>query len=305
MAGIWVPWLVDAARGAVAGTPYQVIEVAGWPTRGHGPFRALEGVVGHHTGTADSAPGDYPSLRIVRDGRSDLAGPLCNYGLGRSGAIYVVAAGVAWHAGASAYEGMVDLNDEFLGIEAESAGGGGWTSDQLVVYPRLVRSILDYIRRPMTRYASHRTVATPAGRKTDPRGIEDAWMQQRAGAVVLGTPAGPPISAIKKGLDVTPANYRVSGAGSIRLACPTGKSSEIVARAWVSALTDGPALGTVHFFFQDDHGGISDVAGTIPFADGHSGRAWAEFPDGATQVNVVYNLGAGVTGTICLEAKPK
>jgi hypothetical protein len=305
MAGIWIPWLADAARAAVAGTPYQVFELAGWQTRGHGPFRALEVVVGHHTGTADSAPGDYPTLRIVRDGRSDLAGPLCNYGLGRSGSIYIVAAGVAWHAGASAYQGMVDLNDEALGIEAESAGGGRWTPDQLVVYPRLVRSILDYIRRPMTRYASHRTVATPAGRKDDPRGIEDVWMQQQAGAVRLGTPAGPPSPATKKGLDVTPANHRVSGAGSIRLGCPTGSASMLVARAWVSALADGPGPGKVHFFFQDDRGGRSDVAATIPFADGHSGRAWAEFPDGATQVNVVYDFGVGAGGTIVLEVLPK
>lgn len=305
MAGIYVPWLLDAARAAVAGTAYQVIEVAGWQTRGHGGFRVLEGVVGHHTGTAESARGDYPTLRVVRDGRSDLVGPLCNYGLGRSGAIYVVAAGVAWHAGASAHQGFVDLNDEFLGIEAESAGGGRWTSDQLVVYPRLVRSILDYIRRPMTRYASHRTIATPRGRKDDPRGIEDSWMQQQAGAVRLGAPAGSPISVTKKGIDVTPANHRVSGKGSIRLACPTGRASMLVARAWVSALTDGPGPGKVRFFFQDDRGGLSDVAAAISFADGHSGRAWAEFPDGATQVNVVYDFGTGVGGTICLEALPK
>ena len=43
--------------------------------------------------------GDYPSLTTVTRGRVGLAGPLCNLGIGRTGRVYVVAAGVAWHAG--------------------------------------------------------------------------------------------------------------------------------------------------------------------------------------------------------------
>lgn len=238
MGGIWIPWIVDAANAAVRGTGYQVVVVDGYQARGHGGFNALEGVVGHHTGTADSAPGDYPTLRIVRDGRSDLAGPLCNYGLGRSGTIYVVAAGVAWHAGASAYAGMVDLNSLFLGIEAESAGAGRWTPQQLDVYPRLVGSALNYIRRSANRYASHRTVATPAGRKDDPRGIEDVWMQQRVAAFLSGSP-----------VTAAPAPHRLQGDelvgdiaitkfddGSFRALemCEAGDNSLAVARAFIT-----------------------------------------------------------------------
>jgi hypothetical protein len=120
---MYVPWLADAART----TGYPVVEIAGWRSRGHGGMRLVEGVVGHHTATSDRASGDYPSLGIVTNGRSDLPGPLANYGLGRSGTIYVIAAGAAYHAGASRWAGFVDLNDEFLGIEAESAGTGVWT----------------------------------------------------------------------------------------------------------------------------------------------------------------------------------
>jgi hypothetical protein len=165
------------------------VEAAGWTTRGHGQFKSLEGVVGHHTGTPDTAPGDYPSLRIVRDGRSDLPGPLCNYGLGRSGTVYVVAAGVAWHAGASSFAGFTNLNTTFLGIEAESAGGGRWTPAQLDAYPRLVAACLRAMGRGADRYVSHRTCATPAGRKPDPTGIEDSWMRARV-AALLGTTGG-------------------------------------------------------------------------------------------------------------------
>lgn len=175
--GIFIPWLVDAARMAIAGTGKQVIVCAGWETRGHGGLRVVEAVIGHHTGTPDSVAGDYPSLPVVRDGRSDLAGPLSNFGLARSGNPYVIAAGCCWHAGASAYAGFVDLNDEAIGIEAESAGAGGWTAGQLLMYPRLVGACLHYMNRSAGRYASHRTVALPAGRKSDPYGLSDDWMR--------------------------------------------------------------------------------------------------------------------------------
>lgn len=179
---IYIPWLVDAARAAVAGTGKQVIVSPGWETRGHGGMRVVEGVVGHHTATPESAPGDYPTLGVVRDGRAGLAGPLSCYGLGRSGNVYVIAAGLCYHAGASAYAGFVDLNDEFIGIEAEDSGDGVWNPEQLFMYPRLVRACLDYMHRGVDRYASHRTVAVPAGRKNDPWGISDDWMRQQAAA---------------------------------------------------------------------------------------------------------------------------
>lgn len=179
---LYVPWLADAARS----TGYPVVEVPGWRSRGHGGMRLVEGVVGHHTATSAAAPGDYPSLGIVTNGRSDLRGPLCNLGLGRSGTIYVVAAGLAYHAGASRWldaQGrvvFVDLNDEFLGIEAESSGTGIWTDAQLDAYPKLVGALLRYMARGTDRYAGHKDVCLPHGRKPDPVGIDSAWMRARA-----------------------------------------------------------------------------------------------------------------------------
>ncbi|MGW4127941.1 peptidoglycan recognition protein family protein [Amycolatopsis japonica] len=183
MSSLYVPWLADAARS----TGYPVVEVPGWRSRGHGGLRLVEGVVGHHTGTSDKAPGDYPSLGVVTNGRSDLPGPLCNLGLGRSGTIYVVAAGVAYHAGASRWAGFLDLNDEFLGIEAESAGTGVWTAAQIDAYPKLVGALLRYMNRGTDRYAGHKDVCLPVGRKPDPVGIDSSWMRARA-ANPLPTP---------------------------------------------------------------------------------------------------------------------
>ena len=150
--------------------------------------------MGHHTATSDSAKGDYPSLNVVRDGRTGLAGPLANFGLGRNGTIYVIAAGCAWHAGVTRFAGFTDLNDEFLGIEAESAGTGGWTNAQRDCYPKLVGSCLRYMKRGTSRYVSHRTSAYPPGRKPDPTGLTDAWMRERADAWLSGatTPVQPP-----------------------------------------------------------------------------------------------------------------
>lgn len=173
---IYIPWLADAARS----TGYRVVEVAGWRTRGHGGMRVVEGVVGHHTATAATAPGDYPSLGIVTNGRSDLAGPLANEGLGRDGTIYIIAAGCCYHAGASRWAGYIDLNDEFIAIEAESPGHGEWTAAQKDCYPKLVAANLRYMNRGADRYAGHKDVCLPVGRKPDPVGIDTGWMQNTA-----------------------------------------------------------------------------------------------------------------------------
>ncbi|MFC5992964.1 N-acetylmuramoyl-L-alanine amidase [Pseudonocardia hispaniensis] len=161
--GVRALWLADAARL----TGYPVLEVAGWRTRGHGDFRLLEGVVLHHT--ADGPTGNYPSFGVVRYGRAGLRGPLANLGLARDGTILVFASGVAWHAGPSRWAGFTDLNDEFLGIEAESRGTvDDWTPAQRDAYPRLVAALLYFLRRPASRACGHLECAVPAGRKIDP-----------------------------------------------------------------------------------------------------------------------------------------
>lgn len=172
-----MPYLANLAN-VVRTSGLTVVEAPGWRERGHGPFPGrIEVVVGHHTATPAHAPGDYPSLRIVTEGRSDLPGPLCNLGLGRSGTVYVVAAGVAWHAGKSAHAGFVDLNNKSIGIEAEHPGTGPWPDEMLDAYPRLVAALCWGYRLDPDRYVSHRGCALPPGRKPDPAGITDDWMR--------------------------------------------------------------------------------------------------------------------------------
>lgn len=162
-------WLADAARAG----GLNVEEVPGWQTRGHGNYTECRGVVCHHTG--NPSPGNYPSLKAVRDGRSDLAGPLAGYGLGRDGTVYVIAAGVAWHAGAGVYPKPpaspwlpTDMGNWFsVGIEAESAGTvDDWTPAQRDAYPRLAAAICRALGVGSDRVIGHKEYSS-AG-KPDP-----------------------------------------------------------------------------------------------------------------------------------------
>lgn len=148
-----------------AGLPVRV--VPGWESRGHGAMNTVLGVLVHHT--AGAATGLFPSERVVVEGRSGLAGPLCNLGLDRAGTWIVVAAGQAWHAGTGsapwcpANQG----NSRLIGVEAESVGTrDDWTAAQRESYPRGVAALLRHLGLPASRVIGHKEWAP--GRKIDP-----------------------------------------------------------------------------------------------------------------------------------------
>lgn len=122
-----------------------VVECAGWSSRGFLGRDLIEvrGVLWHHTATnrARFADSDAPTLKMCIEGRPDVAGPLCNIVFGRNGTVYLVAAGLANHAGAGAWTNIPrDLGNYYLiGIEMESSGIApwDWTADQLRVAPYL------------------------------------------------------------------------------------------------------------------------------------------------------------------------
>lgn len=104
-----------------------VIEVNGWRTHGSSSFNP-GGSVNHHT--AGSTSNSIPSLNILRNGRSDLPGPLCNVAQSRSsnfnGAakyddVYLIAAGRANHAGSGGWRGLTG-NSSVFGLEIEHCG---------------------------------------------------------------------------------------------------------------------------------------------------------------------------------------
>lgn len=164
-------WLLEVLQSA----GLKVAEVPGWAHRGRAEMGRVRGVMCHHTGT--TAAGNMPTLRILRDGRSDLPGPLCQLGLARDGTYYVVAAGRANHAGGGRWEGIDTGNSSFIGIEAENGGRNHdlWPDVQMDAYRRGVAAILKKIGANARMCCGHREYARPAGRKPDPKFDMDAF----------------------------------------------------------------------------------------------------------------------------------
>lgn len=147
-------WLTDLSV-AVQKSGLVVHEVTGWQSRGHAHFKAVDGIVEHHT--AGPKTGNIPSLGVLVRGRPGLSGPLCNLGFARDGSVYVVAAGVAWHAGVGSGHGFPAnmANYYALGIEAESTGRGDWTPAQLAAWPRLNNALAGHYGFSSARMIGH------------------------------------------------------------------------------------------------------------------------------------------------------
>jgi hypothetical protein len=122
-----------------------VVESPGWADRGYAgqDLRQVRGVLWHHTATNRGryAASGAPTLSMCLNGRPDLPGPLCNIVFGRNGTVYLLAAGVANHAGAGSAPGVPkDMGNHYLiGIEMESSGIApwDWTEDQIRIAPHL------------------------------------------------------------------------------------------------------------------------------------------------------------------------
>ncbi len=170
-----------------------VAEEEGWQTRG-ASFAALPRVVvAHHTGTR-RRDGDYPSLNVVRDGRSDLPGPLSQMGLGYSGTVYVIAAGKANHAGKGSWQG-ISSSSLTIGCEMESPGDGSWTPAQRLAMPLLYAAMLSVLNQQAPMLCAHREWALPEGRKPDPTGVEMPQLRSDVARLLKHGPNPPPAPA--------------------------------------------------------------------------------------------------------------
>lgn len=155
-------------------TGYPVVEVPGWETRTRPQtMQDVRTITCHHTAgpPASADTRDYPSYNTVLNGRgADLPGPLAQYGIGRSGTIYVFAAGSANHAGVSR---SVDYEKTHaIGIEAEAVGvpgaKGDWPEPQMDAYAKLCRALIDEFGLKVADVLGHKETCSPVGRKTDP-----------------------------------------------------------------------------------------------------------------------------------------
>lgn len=120
-----------------------VVETDGWYGRGR-PSSTGEldprGVLCHHTATGPRTS-NAAVVKLLINGRSDLPGPLCHFGLARNGTVYIIAAGRANHAGKAKASGNMpagDGNKLYWGIEAFNDGRGEpWSQAQKTAYALL------------------------------------------------------------------------------------------------------------------------------------------------------------------------
>lgn len=193
----WLPQVLQDAG-------LKVSECPGWQTRGHGDMGKVLGVLCHHTATPGKNA-NMPTLNLLITGRSDLAGPLSQLGLGRDGTYYIVAAGKCYHAGAGSFQGITTGNSSFIGIEAENTGGADdlpWPDVQMDAYHRGVAAILKYISQGVEFCAGHKEYALPKGRKTDPSFDMDIFraavsaILQNTMPTQPATPVQPPVRPV-------------------------------------------------------------------------------------------------------------
>jgi hypothetical protein len=165
--------------------------VAGWETRGGATFNP-RGIVDHHT--AGPATGDMPSLSVLINGRADLPGPLANFGVGRSGMVYVVAAGRANHAGLGGWNGGLTGNSSVWGIEEEGTGTVPLTGAQNAVRARLCAALAEFSQFPAANVCGHREWAPR--RKVDPYGVNLPGLRAQVAGLLAPAPWQPPPAVI-------------------------------------------------------------------------------------------------------------
>lgn len=145
-----------------AGVKYK--KVSGWASRGHGTMGRIDSIMCHHT--AGPKSGNVPSLNVVAYGRARLSGPLAQLFLARDGTVYLVAAGVSYHAGRVSSNRYT--NSHSIGIEAENTGVSNdspWPAHQVAEYAKLCKALADEFNLPISRVVGHKEATS---RKIDP-----------------------------------------------------------------------------------------------------------------------------------------
>src|SRR5436190_8184570 len=126
----------------IPATIYDPTGASGWQSRGRpsstGDFNP-QGILCHHT-ASPAGTTDRLDLQCILAGNAEAPGPISQIYCGRSGTVYIVAAGRANHGGKGRRPGVdtggcADMNALLLGIEAGNNGvGEPWPDVQTDVY---------------------------------------------------------------------------------------------------------------------------------------------------------------------------
>jgi hypothetical protein len=146
----------------------KVVEVDGWKTRGHGGMVNVHGHTIHHN-AGGRTHNPKAGLKTIVEGRSDLPGPLAQTYVDVEGTWYVVAAGLAYHAGVSLENDYT--NPHRIGTEAQAAGDGwseDWPEVQMVSLAVGAKALAKHYGYPISEILGHKETCSPVGRKVDP-----------------------------------------------------------------------------------------------------------------------------------------
>ncbi|MFB7554422.1 N-acetylmuramoyl-L-alanine amidase [Streptomyces brevispora] len=170
-----------------------VVQVGDWRThnRSHkGSWGPVNGVMIHHTATK----GTDATVRICRDGRTGLPGPLCHGVITKDGRVHLVGHGRTNHAGLGdgdvlraviAEKGLppdneadTDGNQYFYGFECENLGDGEdpWPDVQLEAIAKAAAAVCRHHGWTSRSVIGH--LEWQPG-KVDPRGFTMASMRAR------------------------------------------------------------------------------------------------------------------------------
>ncbi|MET8310127.1 N-acetylmuramoyl-L-alanine amidase [Micromonospora sp. NPDC005173] len=179
-----IPWLVDVLRAAGV----QVVVEGDWLNRMRpGSFDPI-GVLWHHTAATSSASNPHPALNICINGRSDLAGPLCQALVDYNGVFHVISAGRCNHAGASGGSGPIpagDGNTLMIGWEIDYNGvNQQMTSAQYNASIAATAAVLTRLGRDSSYARGHRETSTSG--KIDPSFIDLNVMRADVAAKMSG-----------------------------------------------------------------------------------------------------------------------
>lgn len=172
----------------------------GWETRGNGTSADYVGGIVHHTASPSSLSNPFPTQTMLRVGRADLPGPLCNFAgpacTVDAPRIHVMAAHPANHAGASGGRSMGPLpvttlfNPRVMGLEIDYAGLVPMLPGQLRVASIWARSVADVLAGGNVEYVRAHMETSITG-KWDPgyangRTIDMAAFRRGAAVLALG-----------------------------------------------------------------------------------------------------------------------
>lgn len=195
----------------------RVVEVDNWLFHGRPGAFAPVGVNNHHTGASAKGWSLAKELAyarwMFRQGRSDLPAPLCQIALGRSGTVYVGAAGRANHAGTARASGSVaagDGNALYIGIEWMLSGTEAIPDDMMEAGVTL------------------NAVLTKKVTKTSEQTITSHYLTSVTGKWDIGDPNGV-VYKDKRVLDIAAFRARAKGRGTnLRKIKKAGKKNVVV-----------------------------------------------------------------------------